>query len=130
MVSSGSHPRIGAPDVCPFVPVANVTMEECVECARDLSQQLAEELEVPVFLYECAQEKEYRKSLGQIREGEYEGLREKVSRPPLWWSTPHTHSTHTPHSSHSSQSRNGLQILDLPSLFPSGGQQWLGPGDF
>lgn len=90
MVSSGSHPRIGALDVCPFVPVANVTMEECVDCARDLSRQLAEELQVPVFLYECAQEKEYRKSLGQIREGEYEGLREKVSHPSNWWSTPHT----------------------------------------
>ena len=52
-----------------------------MDCARDLSRQLAEELQVPVFLYECAQEKDYRKSLGQIREGEYEGLREKVSHP-------------------------------------------------
>ena len=86
MVSPGSHPRIGALDVCPFVPVANVSMEECVECARDFSRQLAEELQVPVYLYECAQEKEYRKSLGQIREGEYEGLREKVRGPSHWWS--------------------------------------------
>ena len=53
-------------------------MEECVTCSREFSQQLAEELHVPVYLYECAQEKEYRKSLGQIREGEYEGLKEKV----------------------------------------------------
>ena len=50
-------------------------------CACDFSQQLADELQVPAYLYECAQEKEYRKSLGQIREGEYEGLREKVRGP-------------------------------------------------
>lgn len=78
ILTSGAHPRIGALDVCPFVPVTNVTMEECVKCSREFSQQLAEELHVPVYLYECAQEKEYRKSLGQIREGEYEGLKEKV----------------------------------------------------
>ena len=55
-------------------------------CARDFSQQLTDELQVPAYLYECAQEKEYRKSLGQIREGEYEGLREKVRGPSRWWS--------------------------------------------
>ena len=66
-------------DVCPFVPVANVTMKECVECSRQLGEQLARELEVPVYLYEEAQDKEYRKTLPQIRHGEYERLKEKVN---------------------------------------------------
>lgn len=77
----GEHPRIGALDVCPFVPVANVTMEECVECAKEFGQRLANELYVPVYLYEHAQPLEYRKKLPQIREGEYEGLAEKIKKP-------------------------------------------------
>jgi glutamate formiminotransferase/formiminotetrahydrofolate cyclodeaminase len=76
----GEHPRIGALDVCPFVPVANVTMEECVECAKEFGRRLAEELGVPVYLYEYAQPLEYRKKLPQIREGEYEGLPEKIKK--------------------------------------------------
>ena len=74
----GEHPRIGALDVCPFIPVTNVTTEECVEYSRQFGRQLAEEMSVPVYLYEEAQEKEYRKSLSEIRKGEYEGLQEKV----------------------------------------------------
>ncbi|MEJ5286800.1 MAG: Glutamate formimidoyltransferase [Candidatus Kapaibacterium sp.] len=77
----GEHPRIGALDVCPFVPVANVTMEECVECAKEFGRRLAEELDVPVYLYEYAQPLDYRKRLPQIREGEYEGLAEKIKQP-------------------------------------------------
>lgn len=77
----GEHPRIGALDVCPFVPVSNVTMEECVECAKEFGRRLAEELNVPVYLYEYAQTLEYRKKLSQIREGEYEGLKEKIKLP-------------------------------------------------
>lgn len=77
----GEHPRIGALDVCPFVPVANVTMEECVECAKRFGKRLAEELGVPVYLYEYAQPLEYRKKLPKIREGEYEGLPEKIKKP-------------------------------------------------
>lgn len=77
----GEHPRIGALDVCPFVPVSNVTMEECVECAKEFGQRLASELSVPVYLYEYAQPLEYRKKLPQIREGEYEGLPEKIKKP-------------------------------------------------
>ena len=65
--------------MCPFVPVSNVTMEECVECSRQFGQQLASELDIPVYLYEEAQEKEYRKSLSQIRHGQYEKLQMKVS---------------------------------------------------
>ncbi len=77
----GEHPRIGTLDVCPFVPVANVTMEECVECAKKFGNRLAQELAVPVYLYEYAQPLDYRKKLPQIREGEYEGLPNKIKQP-------------------------------------------------
>lgn len=78
---SGAHPRMGAMDVCPFVPVANVTMEECVAISKEFGKRAAEELGIPIYLYEEAQDKEYRKKLPQIREGEYEGLAEKISKP-------------------------------------------------
>ena len=77
----GEHPRMGAMDVCPFIPVANVAMEECVAVSRTFAQQAAEELGVPFFLYEESAEKEYRKTLPQIREGEYEGLAKKLTDP-------------------------------------------------
>jgi glutamate formiminotransferase/formiminotetrahydrofolate cyclodeaminase len=77
----GEHPRIGALDVCPFVPVSNVTMEECVECAKEFGRRAAEELGIPIYLYEYAQPLDYRKKLPQIREGEYEGLPEKIVLP-------------------------------------------------
>jgi glutamate formiminotransferase / formiminotetrahydrofolate cyclodeaminase len=78
---TGEHPRIGALDVCPFVPVANVSMDECVAVSRDFARRAAEELGVPIFLYEEAADKSYRRSLPQIREGEYEGLAEKLTQP-------------------------------------------------
>ena len=59
---SGEHPRMGAMDVCPFVPVANVTMEECVACAKEFGRRASEELGIPIYLYEEAQPIEYRKS--------------------------------------------------------------------
>jgi glutamate formiminotransferase/formiminotetrahydrofolate cyclodeaminase len=74
----GEHPRIGALDVCPFIPVSNVTMEECVQCSRQFGERLAAEMKVPVYLYEESQDKQFRKALPQIRKGEYEGLAEKV----------------------------------------------------
>ncbi|MDT8324063.1 MAG: glutamate formimidoyltransferase [Bacteroidota bacterium] len=74
----GEHPRMGAMDVCPFVPVANVTMEECVDCAKDFGARAAEELGVPIFLYEEASTVDYRKSLKQIRAGEYEGMKDRI----------------------------------------------------
>ncbi|MCB2203286.1 glutamate formimidoyltransferase [bacterium] len=74
----GEHPRMGAMDVCPFVPVANVTMEECVECAKAFGARAAEELGIPLFLYEEASTVDYRKSLKQIRAGEYEGMEKKI----------------------------------------------------
>lgn len=78
---TGEHPRMGALDVCPFVPVANVSMEECVAVSRDFARRAAEELGVPFFLYEAASEQVYRRSLPQIREGEYEGLAERLKQP-------------------------------------------------
>jgi glutamate formiminotransferase/formiminotetrahydrofolate cyclodeaminase len=77
----GEHPRMGALDVCPFVPVSNVSMEECVAAAREFARRAAEELQVPIFLYEEAAGQAHRKHLPQIREGEYEGLEEKLKRP-------------------------------------------------
>lgn len=74
----GEHPRMGALDVCPFVPVANVTMEECVECAKEFGQRAAEELGIPLYLYEEAATKDYRKKLPQIRKGEYEAFKTKI----------------------------------------------------
>jgi glutamate formiminotransferase/formiminotetrahydrofolate cyclodeaminase len=77
---SGEHPRMGAMDVCPFVPVANVTMDVCVGLAREFGARASEELGVPLFLYEAAAEQDYRTALKDIREGEYEGLAEKLTR--------------------------------------------------
>jgi glutamate formiminotransferase/formiminotetrahydrofolate cyclodeaminase len=78
---SGEHPRMGAMDVCPFVPVAGVSMEECVECAKAFGRRAGEELGVPIFLYEEAATQEHRKSLRQIRAGEYEGLAQRLAKP-------------------------------------------------
>jgi glutamate formiminotransferase/formiminotetrahydrofolate cyclodeaminase len=77
----GEHPRLGALDVCPFVPVAGVSMEECVALAREFARRLADELGVPVYLYEEAASQPHRKSLRQIRAGEYEGLADKLRQP-------------------------------------------------
>ncbi|MDH3368119.1 MAG: glutamate formimidoyltransferase, partial [Gemmatimonadota bacterium] len=78
---TGTHPRMGALDVCPFVPVANVTMDECVTCAKEFGRRAAEELEVPIYLYEAASDRTYRRSLKDIRAGEYEGLADKLADP-------------------------------------------------
>lgn len=77
----GEHPRMGAMDVCPFIPVANVTMEECVTCAKEFGRRAAEELGIPLYLYEEASQAEYRKKLPQIREGEYEGIADRIIKP-------------------------------------------------
>ena len=77
---SGAHPRMGATDVCPFVPVAGVTMAECVEIARKLGRRVGEELSIPVYLYEEAAANAERRSLAYIREGEYEGLAAKLKK--------------------------------------------------
>jgi glutamate formiminotransferase / formiminotetrahydrofolate cyclodeaminase len=77
----GAHPRIGAVDVVPFIPVANVTMEECAELARQLGERVGRELGVPVYLYEAAAATPERRNLADIREGEYEGCAKKVVDP-------------------------------------------------
>lgn len=64
--------------MCPFVPVSGVSMQDCVELSLQFAQQLAQELSVPVYLYEESQENKDRKSLSKIREGNYEGMKEKV----------------------------------------------------
>lgn len=78
---TGAHPRIGALDVCPIVPVAEVTMEECVAMARTLGRRIAEELDIPVYFYEYAATSDERRSLAAIRAGEYEGLPQKLADP-------------------------------------------------
>jgi len=75
---SGSHPRMGACDVCPFIPVEGVTMEDCAELARRLGERVGRELQLPVYLYEQAASRPERKNLAVVRKGEYEGLEEKL----------------------------------------------------
>lgn len=75
---SGAHSRQGATDVCPFVPVSEMSVEECVELARRLGSRVGEELGIPVYLYEFAATRPERKSLADIRQGEYEALKEKL----------------------------------------------------
>jgi glutamate formiminotransferase/formiminotetrahydrofolate cyclodeaminase len=77
----GEHPRMGALDVCPFVPVSGVTMEDCVACALEFGRRAAAELGIPVYLYEAASQQAHRKTLKQIRAGEYEGLAERIVHP-------------------------------------------------
>lgn len=77
----GEHPRMGATDVVPFVPVAGVTMEECAEMARKVGKRIGEELEIPVYLYEHAASRPERQNLAKVRSGEYEGLKEKLQDP-------------------------------------------------
>ena len=77
----GAHPRMGATDVCPFVPVSGVTMEDCVQIAKEVGERVARELGIPVYLYEEAATRPERRSLADIRAGEYEGLPEKLKDP-------------------------------------------------
>lgn len=77
----GAHPRIGAVDVVPFIPVADVTMDECVELARKLGERVGRELGVPVYLYESASTAPHRRNLADVREGEYEGCARKMADP-------------------------------------------------
>ena len=78
----GEHPRIGALDVLPVVPVSGISMGRCVELARRVGRRIAEELGVPVYLYEAAATRTDRKDLPNIRRGEYEGLREAIATDP------------------------------------------------
>ena len=78
---SGEHPRMGATDVCPMVPIANITMEETASYAHKLGARVGEELDIPVYFYENAAKSEVRKNLAVVRSGEYEGLKAKLTDP-------------------------------------------------
>ena len=75
---TGEHPRMGATDVCPLIPVANISMEETAEWSKKLGERVGNELEIPVYLYEDAQKNPERKNLSIIRAGEYEGFSKKI----------------------------------------------------
>lgn len=77
----GAHPRMGATDVLPLIPVAGVTLEECAQMARELAKRIADELQIPCYCYEAAAFTEERRNLAVCREGEYEALAEKLSTP-------------------------------------------------
>ncbi len=79
----GAHPRMGATDVCPFVPVSNVSWEEAIACAHQLARRVGDELNIPVYLYERAAKNKSRLNLSVIRAGEYEGFFEKI-KDPVW----------------------------------------------
>jgi len=78
---SGAHPRMGATDVCPFVPVSGMTLEDCAELARRLGARVGAELGIPVYFYEAAASSPERRNLATVRRGEYEGLADKLADP-------------------------------------------------
>ncbi len=77
----GEHPRMGAMDVCPFIPIRDVAMAECVDIAKRVGRRIGEELGIPVYLYEEAASAPARRNLADIRKGQYEGFFEKIRRP-------------------------------------------------
>jgi glutamate formiminotransferase len=78
---TGGHPRIGATDVIPFIPVKEVAMEECVGLANELGREIADKLAIPVYMYEAAAKTPARQNLPEIRKGQYEGLKQEIARP-------------------------------------------------
>ena len=78
---SGSHPRMGATDVCPFIPVNGISIEECIELSKEVAERVAAELSIPIYLYEKSAQQPERTNLAVIRAGEYEGLAEKLKDP-------------------------------------------------
>ena len=78
---SGEHPRMGATDVCPLVPIADITMEETAQWAHKLAERVGKELNIPIYCYESAAKEEKRKNLANCRSGEYEGLKQKLVDP-------------------------------------------------
>ncbi|MAW21015.1 MAG: glutamate formimidoyltransferase [Flavobacteriales bacterium] len=77
----GEHPRMGATDVCPLVPISNITMDECIKWAHKLGERVGKELGIPIYYYEAAAKEEKRKNLANCRKGEYEGLAKKIIDP-------------------------------------------------
>ena len=76
---SGTHPRIGSTDVCPFIPISGVSDEECITISKDVAKRVGNELSIPVYLYEKSARNKYRSKLTDIRRGEYEGLKNKLN---------------------------------------------------
>ena len=74
----GEHPRMGATDVCPLIPIANISMEETAKWAQKLAERVGKELQIPAYLYEAAQSNKSRSNLSVIRAGEYEGFFKKI----------------------------------------------------
>jgi glutamate formiminotransferase/formiminotetrahydrofolate cyclodeaminase len=77
----GAHPRMGATDVCPLIPIAGITLEETAQFARELAERVGRELDLPVYCYEAAQPDKSRSNLSVIRAGEYEGFFKKIQDP-------------------------------------------------
>ncbi len=77
----GQHPRMGAVDVIPFIPVRNASMEECIELSKEVGAKIAELYSIPVFLYEKSASAPHRENLAAIRKGEFEGMEEKIHQP-------------------------------------------------
>lgn len=75
---TGGHPRMGATDVIPLIPISDVTVEECIEHSKQLGKRIGEELNIPVFLYEQSATAKHRENLADIRRGQYEGMKEKL----------------------------------------------------
>jgi len=80
-LQKGEHPRFGATDVCPLIPISGISMEEVVEYAQKLGERVGKELNIPVYLYEFAATEEQRKNLASVRAGEYEGIPDKIKKP-------------------------------------------------
>jgi len=78
----GEHPRMGATDVVPFIPISGMTMDECVKLAKELGQEVGEKLEIPVYLYEAAATRPDRENLADVRRGEYEGIKSEIETNP------------------------------------------------
>src|SRR3989338_1476760 len=78
----GEHPRMGAADVVPFVPLEGATMEDCIALARALGERVGKELDIPVYLYERAATRPDRENLADVRRGEFEGLRDEIGKNP------------------------------------------------
>lgn len=79
---TGGHPRMGATDVCPFIPIRGVSMDDCVEIAEKLGQRVGDELGIPVYLYEKAATRPERENLAKVRKGQYEGIRDTIATDP------------------------------------------------
>lgn len=79
---TGEHPRIGATDVVPFIPIKDTTIEECVTLARELGKEIGEKLKIPIYLYEAAATRDDRRNLAKVRKGQYEGLKIAIQTDP------------------------------------------------